>query len=53
MLVTLHDRLAPMLDAGKTTDDAVAAKPTKISTRPGPRAFSPAAYSPGSLTMDW
>lgn len=29
MLVTVHDRLAPMLDAGKTTDEAVAAKPTK------------------------
>ena len=29
MLVTLNDRLAPMLDAGKTTDEAVAAKPTK------------------------
>jgi glyoxylase-like metal-dependent hydrolase (beta-lactamase superfamily II) len=29
MLVTLHDRLAPMLDAGKTTNDAIATKPTK------------------------
>ena len=28
MLVTLHDRLAPLLDAGKTTDEVVAAKPT-------------------------
>jgi cyclase len=29
MLVTVHDRLAPMLDAGKTLDEAIAAKPTK------------------------
>jgi cyclase len=29
MLLTLHDRLSPMLDAGKTTDEAVAARPTK------------------------
>jgi glyoxylase-like metal-dependent hydrolase (beta-lactamase superfamily II) len=29
MLVTLRDRLAPMLDAGKTTDQVVAARPTK------------------------
>ncbi len=28
MLVTLYDRLAPLLDAGKTTDQVVAAKPT-------------------------
>jgi cyclase len=28
MLVTLRDRLAPLLDAGKTTDQVVAAKPT-------------------------
>jgi cyclase len=28
MLITLHDRLAPMLDAGKSADEAVAAKPT-------------------------
>jgi cyclase len=28
MLATLHDRLAPLLDAGKTTDQVVAAKPT-------------------------
>src|SRR5262245_10895653 len=28
MLVTVHDRLAPMLDAGKTTRDAIAARPT-------------------------
>jgi cyclase len=28
MLVTLHDRLAPMADAGKATDEVVAAKPT-------------------------
>jgi cyclase len=29
MLVTLYDRLAPLADAGKTTNEAVAAKPTK------------------------
>jgi cyclase len=29
MLVTVYDRLSPMLDANKTTDEAVAAKPTK------------------------
>jgi cyclase len=29
MLVTLHDRLSSILDAGKSTDEAVAAKPTK------------------------
>ena len=29
MLVTLHDRLAPMVDAGKTTEEAIAAKPTE------------------------
>lgn len=29
MLVTLHDRLRPMLDAGKTIDQAVAARPTQ------------------------
>jgi cyclase len=29
MLVIVHDRLAPMVDAGKTTDEAIAAKPTK------------------------
>ena len=29
MLVTLHDRLAPMLDSGKTTDEVVAARPVK------------------------
>jgi cyclase len=28
MLVTVHDRLAPMLDAGKTTEQAIAARPT-------------------------
>ena len=28
MLVTVHDRLAPMLDAGKTTQEAIAANPT-------------------------
>jgi glyoxylase-like metal-dependent hydrolase (beta-lactamase superfamily II) len=28
MLVTLYDRLAPMLDAGKSTAEAIAAKPT-------------------------
>ena len=28
MLVTVHDRLAPMLDAGKTIQEAIAAKPT-------------------------
>ncbi len=28
MLVTVHDRLAPMLDAGKTTQEAIAARPT-------------------------
>jgi cyclase len=28
MLVTLHDRLAPMVDAGKTTEEAIAARPT-------------------------
>jgi cyclase len=28
MLVTVHDRLAPLLDAGKTTQEAIAAKPT-------------------------
>ena len=28
MLVAVYDRLAPMLDAGKTADEAVAAKPT-------------------------
>jgi len=28
MLITLHDRLAPMLDAGKSADEAVAARPT-------------------------
>jgi cyclase len=29
MLVTIHDRLSPMLDAGKTTREAIDAKPTK------------------------
>ena len=29
MLVTVHDRLAPMLDAGKTTREAIAARPTR------------------------
>jgi glyoxylase-like metal-dependent hydrolase (beta-lactamase superfamily II) len=29
MLITLHDRLTPMLDAGKTIEEAIAAKPTK------------------------
>jgi cyclase len=29
MLVTLNDRLAPMLDAGKSTGEAIAARPTK------------------------
>jgi cyclase len=29
MLITLHDRLSPMLDAGKTTQEAIDAKPTK------------------------
>jgi cyclase len=28
MLVTVHDRLAPLVDAGKTTKDAIAARPT-------------------------
>jgi cyclase len=28
MLVTVHDRLAPMLDAGKTLQEAIAARPT-------------------------
>jgi glyoxylase-like metal-dependent hydrolase (beta-lactamase superfamily II) len=28
MLVTVHDRLAPMLDAGKSTQAAIAARPT-------------------------
>jgi hypothetical protein len=28
MLVTVHDRLAPMLDAGKTIGEAIAARPT-------------------------
>jgi glyoxylase-like metal-dependent hydrolase (beta-lactamase superfamily II) len=28
MLVTVHDRLGPMLDAGKTTREAIAARPT-------------------------
>jgi cyclase len=28
MLLTVHDRLAPMLDAGKTTREAIAARPT-------------------------
>jgi hypothetical protein len=28
MLVTVHDRLASMLDAGKSMRDAIAAKPT-------------------------
>jgi cyclase len=28
MLVTLHDRLAPLLDAGKTTNEVVASNPT-------------------------
>ena len=28
MLVTVHDRLAPMLDAGKSTREAIAARPT-------------------------
>jgi cyclase len=28
MLVTVHDRLAPMLDAGKTINEAIAARPT-------------------------
>jgi glyoxylase-like metal-dependent hydrolase (beta-lactamase superfamily II) len=28
MLVTVHDRLAPMLDAGKTMKEAIAARPT-------------------------
>jgi cyclase len=29
MLVTIYDRLAPLADSGKTTNEAVAAKPTK------------------------
>ncbi len=29
MLVTVHDRLAPLLDAGKTIQEAIAAKPTR------------------------
>jgi cyclase len=29
MLVTVHDRLAPMVDAGKSADEAAAARPTK------------------------
>jgi cyclase len=29
MLITIHDRLAPMADAGKTIEEAIAAKPTK------------------------
>jgi glyoxylase-like metal-dependent hydrolase (beta-lactamase superfamily II) len=29
MLVTVHDRLAPMVDAGKTTEQAIAARPTR------------------------
>ena len=29
MLVTLYDRLSPMLDSGKTLEQAIAAKPTK------------------------
>ncbi len=28
MLVTVHDRLAPMVDAGKTVEQAIAARPT-------------------------
>jgi cyclase len=28
MLATVHDRLAPLLDAGKTTKEAIAARPT-------------------------
>ena len=28
MLATLHDRLAPMADSGKTTEEAIAARPT-------------------------
>jgi len=28
MLVTVHDRMAPLLDAGKTTQDAIASRPT-------------------------
>ena len=39
MLVTLHDRLAPMLDAGKTIDEAIAASPPATSTPPGPRVL--------------
>ena len=29
MLVAVHDRLAPMVDAGKTTEQAIAARPTR------------------------
>ncbi len=29
MLITVHDRLAPMVDAGKTIEQAIAAKPTR------------------------
>jgi hypothetical protein len=29
MLVTVHDRLAPMLDSGKDVREAIAAKPTR------------------------
>jgi hypothetical protein len=28
MLVTVHDRLAPMVDSGKTTREAIDARPT-------------------------
>ena len=50
MLVTLHDRLSPMLDAGKTTRRPSTQSRRRTSTRPGAKASSTAVCLPGSST---
>jgi glyoxylase-like metal-dependent hydrolase (beta-lactamase superfamily II) len=39
MLVTVYDRLAPMLDAGKTMQEAIAARPTRDLDDPWAKGF--------------
>jgi hypothetical protein len=45
MLATIHDRLAPMIKAGKSVEEAVAAKPTaEFDAKFGQGARKPDAF---------
>jgi cyclase len=45
MLATIHDRLAPMINAGKTVEEAIAAKPTaEFDAKFGQGARKPDAF---------